>query len=269
MPHLRIALFVEGSDAQPSRRDTLDPLQRIWNEHLPNLLGFQPFEFVFPISKTHLVALDPRQPAMSGNAEPLDKLVYRLLGTGRAFDAAVVAWDLQPRWDPKAPCCRWTETVDLYRFLAASDCLSVEWVNAARRRLDELESRSAPSARPKVPQLSRGMVLPLCMEPVFEALLTSDESDVRRALGVSGTRLARWPGSWGRQTQRPDQDLLGPSIRAARRVEVRLRRTIRGAFETNKNEWAEYLLRRMLSDPAARSRISSHPITARLRDLMA
>jgi len=183
---LRVALLVEGSLAPPGRaRDALD---RIWNQHMARLAGAGPFDLLVPISKTNLVSLDPEQPRMSGNAEALDQLLRRLLDSGREFDAAVLAWDLQPPWDPSTRACRWRETLDLYRFLAQSTALPDNWTQAAAARLTELESRPSPSSRPSPPRLAPGMVLPICMDPVFEDLLASNERGIRRALGLDGPR---------------------------------------------------------------------------------
>jgi hypothetical protein len=115
MPELRIALFVEGSLAPPPPRGQQRPLDRIWNEDLRRALDLRPFTLIEPISKRHLVAMDPGNPPMSGAGEPLDALMARKL-QGNAFDVAVIAWDLVPAWNPEGAYCRWQETLDLYRF---------------------------------------------------------------------------------------------------------------------------------------------------------
>ena len=141
---LRIALFVEGATTPPSVRGP-SPFVQIWNEHLCGALGIRAFDEIVPISKKHLVAMDRKQPKMSGASEPLDELIARKLKTIR-FDAVVVAWDLVPAWNPEDEFCRWEETCDLYRYLAASPSVDLPkiWKQRAKERLAELKSRSMP-----------------------------------------------------------------------------------------------------------------------------
>lgn len=269
MPPLRVALFVEGSSAPPPPRG-LAPLDRIWNEHLAGELGFEPFTPIVPISKKHLVAMDPDAPPMSGAGEPLDLLMARWLERA-PFDAAVVAWDLVPAWNPAEDFCRWQETLDLYRYLADSSALPVPWTTAARQRHVELSSRPAPDARAGPRRLRRNEVLALCMEPMFEGLLVRGEQAVRRALNLEGHPSPRgWPrASWGPPPPRhPDSTLLAPAIRSLRTLRPRpaLTRRVVGDFRTNKDGWGEYLLRRLLADDEARCDVMAHPLCVRLRE---
>src|SRR5690606_22785331 len=124
---VRVALFVEGSENRAVRSGPL--LQTMW-DRLAKGLGVEAFSRVVPISKKHLVAMDPDQPPMSGAGESLDQLMVRCLHR-EAFDAAVVAWDLVPAWNPEGGFCRWQETLDLYRHLATSAVLDEPWRHAA------------------------------------------------------------------------------------------------------------------------------------------
>lgn len=267
---LRIALFVEGSLAPPTKRGR-EILGVIWNDRLGRSLGLPTFDPVVPISKTHLVAMDPKNPPMSGAGERLDQLMVRVLARN-PFDVAVVAWDLVPAWNPHGSFCRWIETVDLYRFLSASPYLSEIWREKARQRLRDLSERATPGARQRLPRLEPGMVLPVCMEPLFEGLLVQDERAIKRALGVK-----REPKDWPRDgwsdanERRPDLNVLAPAITVLRRVRPALEifRKIRGDMKTHKNEWGEFLLRELLDDDQARSLILSHPISKRLSELLA
>lgn len=265
---MRIALFVEGSVAPPPPRG-LPALEEIWKKHLRQALSLHELDPIVPISKRHLVAMDPGLPRMSGAGEALDQLMYRKLKS-RDFDAAIVAWDLVPRWNPQGEFCRWDETLNLYRFLKDSRCLPELWTGQAERRYREMSSRKKPSLRPGVPALERGMVLPLCMEPMFEALLTQDEAAARRALGLA-RRVKGWPSKgWGDASVRhPDAEVLGPAIRAATRVRPKLQvtRRVPGDMRTNKDGWGEFLLRKLLDDQQARSRVVTHPICVRLKEL--
>jgi hypothetical protein len=267
---LRIALFAEGSESPPTKRGR-QVLEKLWNDGLGRALNLRRFDLVVPISKTHLVAMDPSNPPMSGAGERLDQLLERTLKKN-PFDVAVVAWDLVPAWNPKGEFCRWVETIDLYRFLAKSDCLPEIWQEGARQRYQELSQRATPGSRKRLPPLKPGMVLPVCMEPVFEGILVRDEGAVRRALGVEGVAVKGWPKQgWGDpQDLRPDLNVLTPAIRALRALQPKppILRTIHGDMKTHKSEWIELLLRRLLDDERSRSHALSHPIARRLSELL-
>lgn len=269
MPDLRIALFVEGSLAPPPARGTR-PLERIWKNCLGTELGLLPFDPVVPISKRHLVAMDPRNPPMSGSGEALDQLIARMLQRS-PFDVAVIAWDLVPAWNPEGGYCRWEETVDLYRFLAQSTYLPEIWKEQAARRFEELQRRPVPGARSGPPPLEHGMVLPVCMVPMFETLLVQDEAAVRRALGLR-ERPRGWPSQgWADPAERrPDQVVLGPSIQALSRMRPRppVLGIVRGNMRTNKDGWGEFLLRKLLEDNRVRPVLLSHPLSRRLVELV-
>ena len=267
---LRIALFAEGSQSPPTARGR-QVLEVLWNDRLGHALGLRRFHLVVPISKTHLVAMDPANPPMSGAGERLDQLMARVLAR-TPFDVAVIAWDLVPAWNPQGEFCRWIETCDLYRFLAQSESLPELWREHARRRFEELSRRPVPSARQRLPPLERGMVLPVCMEPVFEGILTQDEQAVRRALGIEGRNVQGWPrhGWSDPQERRPDLNVLASAIRALRalRPSHPLFRQIRGDMRTHKAEWGEFLTRRLLDDDQARPALLGHPIARRLSELL-
>jgi hypothetical protein len=270
MTGLRVALFVEGSSV-PSPKHKQRPLEAIWNGCLGEALGLQRFEPIVPISKKHLVAMDPRNPPMSGAGEALDVLMTRMLGR-QPFDVAVVAWDLVPAWNPRASYCRWEETLNLYRFLADSKALPDLWKEQAARRYEALSRRPVPGSRGRPPAFQTGMVLPVCMEPMFESLLVQDEAAVKRALGIQGRSVSGWPGQgWGDpQERRPDEHILAPAIRAVSRLRPKLQvyRMVGGDLRTKKDEWGELLLRRMLNDSRARPNLLEHPIVKRLAELV-
>lgn len=112
-------------------------LDEIWNERLGKALGLPRFDPVVPISKTHLVAMDPRNPPMSGAGERLDQLITRVLAR-TAFDVAVVAWDLEPAWNPREELCRWIETVLLRELLQDERSRPLVLSHSIARRLTEL-----------------------------------------------------------------------------------------------------------------------------------
>lgn len=270
MAGLKVALFVEGSTA-PLPKHRQQPLAGIWNGCFGETLGLQRFDPIVPISKTHLVAMDPDNPPMSGAGEALDILMARMLKL-HAFDAAVVAWDLVPAWNPEGSFCRWVETLNLYRFLSGSRALPDVWREQASRRYEEMWRRRTPGERLRPPTPLPGMVLPVCMEPMFESLLVQDESAARRAFGIQGRNIPGWPRQgWGDLRERhPDNNVLAPAILAMTRVRPKLQacRTVGGDLKTKKNEWGEYLLRRMLDDEQARPLILGHPLAKRLAELV-
>jgi hypothetical protein len=216
------------------------------------------------------VAMDPENPPMSGAGEPLDVLMTRILKED-SFDAAVIAWDMVPNWNPKGTYCRWQETLDLYRHMSSSDHLPKAWKQRAAQRLAELESRHVPAARKRPPRLARHTIMALCMEPMFEGLLVQDEAAVKRALGLSGN-ITRWPRQgWGdAQEREPGERLLKPAVLAALAVAPRPR-LIQGvrptAWDRNKDGWGEFLVRRLLADKAARPQVLAHPLCRRLAEV--
>lgn len=262
----RVALFVEGSKSHQHQHGRFDPLDAIWNELLCNATGVKSFDFVFPITKGLLVAMDPSNPKMPGNAEPFDERLARMLKL-HEFDAAVVAWDLVPKWNPEAAFCRRQETLDLYRFLSQSksEALPNHWKVEAEARLVELNSR-VNDQKHKVPKLKQGMTLALCMEPMFEVVLTPHEAALKEAFGCKSTPK-NWPQrGWGDPHLRePDKKLLAPAVDAVLAVRPKLPCTkhIRGDFE-KKNDWGEYLLRRLLADERVRPLILGTPFVERL-----
>jgi hypothetical protein len=269
---MKVALFVEGSEAPPPPRGER-PLDRIWNADLGAALGLPRFDPIVPISKKHLVALDPRNPRMSGAGEDLAQLIARRLRTD-AFEAAVVVWDLVPDWNATGEFCRWRETLDLYHFLGESDALPTLWRDAAARRHRELAARTSPGQRARPVRLAPGLVVAACIEPMFEGLLTHDDRAVMRALGLR-TPPAGWPrAGWNDRAERhPDANLIGPAVEAMldlpKDQRPKLAKQVRGDWERNKDGWGELILRRLLADAAARPNVLGHPLCGRLRSSLA
>jgi len=273
MNGLQIALFVEGTTTSPSS-SSRHALEAVWNELLPGFLGTRSFVRIFGISKCVLIAMDPANPPRSGNGEAFDALLARMLKR-YPFDAALVAWDLHPKWNGMDRYCRWEETLNLYRFLAQSRDADLPqvWKEKARQRYEELASRAEPDARVRVPHLEKGMVLPLCMYPMFEALITQDESAAKRAFEIAGSDVPRtWPGrGWGDpHERRPDANVLTPAVNAVKGMTnpPACARHIRGDMRTKKDEWGEYLLRQMINDEESHDLIRNHPICQRFLELL-
>jgi len=264
---LRVALFVEGSLGE-RRRDGGDWFEELWLKVIPGALGVRRAERVVPINKKHLVALDPAiqklRSKTSGTSVGIDELIAAEL-RDRPFDAAVVAWDLQPPWDPEATPCRWQETLWLYEALASNSSLPPIWQRWARDRITELRARDVPSERASVPVLQEGAVLAVCMDPMFEGLMRHEDG-VRHTLGLRAKQVKNWPTGWN--TAKNPKRLLQKAIVAARDVRPMpdLVRKIRGDMETAAHEWGCTFLtptNKVLLDHAR-----SHPIAARLRQLL-
>jgi hypothetical protein len=217
-----------------------------------------------------LVSMNPDIPRPVGAGESFDRILVRKLNRD-PFDAALVAWDLVPAWHPGGDYCRWNETIDLYRFLGQSPVLPYPWRDKAQRRFEELASRDRPGVRPGPPTLEHGMILAVCMEPMFESLLVQDERSVKRALDLTKTPRG-WPTrGWGDPHERqPDQRVLAPAILSVRGMKPvpRYANHIRGDMKTNKDGWDEYILRKLILDPNSREIILNHPLSLRLRDLL-
>jgi len=266
---LRVALFVEGSENRAIRRGPL--LARMWSQ-LAHAHGIEEFSRVEPISKKHLIAMDPELPAMSGAGEALDQLMVRCLERD-PFDAAVVAWDLVPPKDADAGFCRWRETLDLYRLIETSSILPEPWRAAAARRHLEMTSRALPSHRRKPHRVAPHELVAVCMDPMFEALLLQDERHVLRVLELA-RRPPGWPTQgWGStEVRQLDRQVLTPMIDALRagpsKQWPRVVKTIR-ADARNKDPWLEYLLRQLLDDADARALVLAHPISRRLHECLA
>lgn len=268
MCRLKVALFVEGGE-YPYVRER--PLERLWNDTLASALGIPPFHQIHPISKKHLVSMNPDIPRSIEAGESFDQILVRKLNHD-PFDAALVAWDLVPAWEPAGDYCRLNETIDLYRFLGRSPVLPNPWRDKAQRRFKELTNRAAqPGGQYRPPILEYGTIVGVCMEPMFESLLVQDERSVKRALQVTQTPRD-WPTrGWGDPHERqPDQRVLAPAVLSVRRMRPvpQYVSQVRGDMKTNKDGWDEYILRKLVQDPRGRVFIANHPLSLRLKDLL-
>jgi len=267
MAPLRVAVFAEGSVAEKDL--TRDPFTLLWTQVVRECLKLRAIDAVYPIDKRNLIAMSPEVTIVG--VEPLDELMERRLRTD-PFDAAVVAWDLYPRWQGlTASACRWEETVEFYRLLGGSSHLPGPWTTAAALRHADLVKRPNHGTRAAPPQVSRFGILAVCMEPTFEGLLVADQAGVKRALGAEGEQLRNWPPSWNQPGIRePGRQLLQPAIKAARDHRPRLvgYPPVRGDMITAKHEWGSTLLRALTTDARAAPSIAAHPLAVRLRELL-
>jgi hypothetical protein len=266
---MRVALFVEGT-LSASAMHHEDALVQIWQVLVPSLSGAVRPNRVIGISKKHIVGLSGGAPIMSGAAEPFDLLLNREHARD-PFDAAIVAWDLVPPWNPSVRGCRWQETCEFYANLARRDRVAEPWRTYVRGRAADLASRRRPSTRVAPARLVPGAIVPVCMDPMFEDLLVGSEGAIRRVLGVAGRRVPGWPGdgwAWG-ETDTPDVSVLQRAILAVRGIRPRPRPVVivRGDMRTNKHGWAEYILRAMLEEASIVTQLGRHPVIARMREV--
>lgn len=264
---MRWALFVEGSE--PSAKPTL---AEVWDD-ICKQLSLQPPCAVFPISKKHLLAMDPINPKMSGAAEGLDALLTRKWqsqsqqGQG-VFDAAVILWDLYPAWSKVGTACRWQETLALYQHMQTRKRLPPlfdAWVGS---RHQALTTRAVASARIAPVSLAPGAILPLCMVPEFEDWLCQDEASLKVALELTGQRTPRkWPDFSVTAGLRPKKQ-LSQAIAAVQSVAPlpKVCGRVRGNWHTNQLGWTRYLCKELIRQDA--NRWSSHPIPRRLREIL-
>lgn len=262
---MKVALFVEGTDQSTSSVADSDPLARLWNETLCRVAGVRAFDVVIGFSKRNIVAMDPAVKSLSGVGESFDELLIRM-EESHEFEAAVVAWDLHPRWNPQYAYCRWQETLNFYTGIASSARLAPGWRDSAAARLAEYESRSVASERTQMPILSRFSIQALCMDRMFESVLMIDDGRaLREALGVEGTRVPLWPKAHRGQKE---DEYVAKAIAACRRAKINtpLMRGVRGDFDTAKHEWGG-----VLAEKIARGRFSAsltgHPTIRRLAEI--
>lgn len=264
---MRVALFVEGSAPLGSK----DHCRALWNDTLLPALGRAPVDLVIPIGKDAISRL--RNLRTSSSAPGLDARiadVRRTHALDPARDALLVAWDLEPI-DPDRERCAWDEKVGLYEGLATSPLLAgTTWAADAERRARALRGlQGRPASRQSASKLAPGSVLALCMDPMFEALLARDGRAIRRALGLDADP-PNWPTGWGLTERDPSARLLGRAIAAMRELRPKptVRRHIRENWQNAKDEWGDYLLRKLLTDPTQTATIHTHPIATRLRHVL-
>jgi len=264
---MKVALFVEGSQSPPGPRQK-DALMRIWCEHLPALAGCEPFAQVYPISKQAISLLDPKKTRPSGSGESIDQHITRMLAKGTGFDAAVVAWDIEPPLVttpplPKQRCIHYESKWFREQLDRRSEKWPKEWRTSNANRLREIQKQSV-EARPVVPHEIRF----LCMNPEFEILLLM-ERQIRLVFGVERKRLEGWPGDWKATPARRGKAILHEAIESVRTIRPSKFPSIPGTIvRTAPNEWCEWILRQLIADERARELLATDPLVARLRVLM-
>lgn len=267
---MRVALFVEGSVPHGPR----DHCARLWNDTLLPALGRAPVACIVPIGKdaiSRLLGLRTSSAAPGLDARVQDTAARHGLDPER--DALVIAWDLEPV-DRGQRRCAWDEKLGVYRGLAGSPLPALQhtrWARSAAENAAALERRRGlEPAGISHSTLRPGAVLAVCMEPMFEGLIAQDGRAVRRAMG-----LDRDPPGWPATRRWPDDrdpstNLLAAAVDAMRelRPHAAVRKLIRAIYDEAKDEWCEYLLRRLLEDPQQAASIRAHPIARRIAHIL-
>ncbi|WP_422114677.1 hypothetical protein [Brachybacterium sp. UNK5269] len=256
---MKIGFFVEGSTYEGNW------LERTWAEVLLPLAGLDHEYQVVGISKAAIVALTPGIRSLSSTSEPFDALFERMLRK-YSFDAAIVCWDLVPKWNKDASPCRWQETLDFYRLLSESSIIPESFRRRVAEKFVELSSRPYPAQRAALPKIQPGDIVAAVMEPMFESII-ADESVVRSALGLHGERPKGWPRRWSGPSMNNPDDVIGAAIAAAHSIRPKPRevRRIGKGFSVAKNEWGYYLLQFAVENNEAALRAA--PIVARLSEM--
>ena len=262
---LIVGLFVEGSRPTDPLRDDFASMWKLLGSHC----GHQTELRVFGISKGHVIRLEsvPVQPRATqlikgqrqlvGSGEPLDIAIQRAHEKEK-LDRVIIAFD---RWranqlltleEQKLACPMRPEVAFVLGRLATSNHLDGIFRDAARTLLARYESRET-----LVPRAGNcGTLEVLFMDPMFEALFTSDQATVRRALGVEKKKPKDWPKF---KTHEPELDkaVLDVAVWAATGKRV--------GYTSAKARWGHVFVKAATADAA----IWRHPIAVRLCRAMA
>ncbi len=267
---MKIALFVEGSAPHGPK----DHCAQLWNGTLLPALTRAPVAHVIPIGKdaiTRLLGLRASSSAAGLDARIVDEI--RRSGLDPERDAIVIAWDLEPV-DEGQSRCAWREKHGVYHGLADTPLVQLRgtaWARDARRRANELwKLRDQPPSGISRSTVGPGTVLAICMEPMFEGLLVRDGRFIRRAMGLDADPPG-WPAAkrW-RDRERDPSATLEAAVDAMRELRPRaeVRRQLRNIYTEAKDEWCDYLLRKLLVDSEQAAAIREHAIARRLAHVL-
>jgi hypothetical protein len=218
-----VGLFAEGSRLTDPKRDWFDKLWQALADHCEHPVELK----VFGISKSQIVRLCPeRLPVqkgatkliqekgktqIGGGAEPLDVLVARTVAR-ESLDRVVVAFDSWPAnqlltdTESRHPCAFRAEIAFLLKCFTKSTVLPHMLRVAACELLERYDTDGDLAPRVAASQPLEIIL----MEPMFEALLVSDEQTVRKALGFR-TVPKDWP-KFRTKERALDKRVLDPAV---------------------------------------------------------
>lgn len=245
-------IFAEGSHTSDLRGR--DPFSDLWHELCAKTAGTAPSRVqIYGFSKGQITLLGK---PLDASLEPLDIFINRMHARD-GFDNAVIAFDRKPPNELiPGGCLRHEVNFILERF-AARPHLPAPFRAEVDRLLAHYRDMPRQPRGPGRPP--RGPLDFLYMNPMFEALLVSDEATIRRALGVV-RRPKGWP-SFDHRSSEPGRAVLQPAIQFAARS---VRRKVRGDMESNKHGWALHFVREMKVNDT----MYTHPIIDRLKTLL-
>jgi len=231
-----VGVFVEGSLRDRDRMT--DSIATLWKA-LARRCQADVVLHVYGIDKSQIVALAPASvPSAPGatkigtRREPLDVAIDRAWHRD-GLTHIIVAFDA---WPPnKVAKGRREEIGFLLDGIAASKVLSSEIKASVAGLASRYETKGCLSPRDG----SLGVLEVLYMEPMFEALLVSDEATVRNALGHSSVPKD-WP-KFKRHTQQPDKHIIAPAVDVAHKDVLK---KVSGRYLDRKTAWALWIIER-------------------------
>lgn len=256
-PKCVVGLFVEGN----LRDRTRDSIATLWSK-LAGRCGARLDLKVYGIDKSQIVALQPsRIPTRPGatkraqfRRETLDVTIDRALRDD-GLTHVIVAFDALPPNEELELRGRRQEIGYLLEGLHASEVL----VDSLKQAAGSLARRYATEGclDPREGRLEYLEIL--YMDPMFEALLTSDEAAVRTALGHKSFPKD-WP-SFKNTHKQLDKYVIAPAVEVAHKDVLR---KIGGRYLERKTAWALHILENAPSTAA----LWSHEIMNRLCRLL-
>jgi hypothetical protein len=252
---------VEGAGPSTLTPRGRNDLQELWRFQCQNVSAFPPAQLdVHGFTKQQIVIMDPAHAALPGAGKiPLDVVIEREFRK-QSFHRLIVAFDAYRANEAiplvkgrKLPCLR-VEKDFVLAHLAASRVLPQQFRSAAKRLLDHYaKNRAAPRPPPLI-----GEVELVYMDPVFEAMLLTDLTALRKVFG-----LKKAPTDWPALPyagDRPDfalRKIVNAHHRAGP-MHLRLR------YDAAKHAWAQEILR----NAAETSTIWGHTIVQRLTKVL-
>jgi hypothetical protein len=251
-----VGVFVEGN----LRDRTRDSVETVWRK-LASRCESKPALKVYGIDKGQIVGLKPssvqRKPGATqvlSRRVPLDVEIDRAVRQD-LLTHVVVAFDAWPPNELLDPNGRREEIGFLLTGLQSSSVLAEPFKNAA----GALAARYGTAGCLDPRTGSVGILEVIYMDPMFEALLTSDEATVRRALGHSSTPKD-WP-KFKTHSRELDKHVMKPAVAVAHKDVLR---KMGGEYLDRKTAWGI----RILEEAANDAGLWAHEIAQRVCRLL-
>ncbi len=263
-----VGLFAEGSRATDPFLDAFGEIWRRITAHCGHSADVR----VFAFDKGHIVRLRPETIPIRAAAtrlarkagrthplpggEPLDVLLARTIA-GERLERVLLAFDRFPsnqqltEDERRRPCQMRAEVAFVLGHLSASPRLPERFRASASR----LQRRYASDGELLPRDRANECMEIVFMDPMFEAILVSDETTVRKALGFD-SRPKDWPKFKTRE-RALDKLVLDPAVECSEHRS--------GAYLAAKAKWGLQFLK-AASDRAA---LWEHPIARRVCRILA